>query len=112
MTEQELKEQVYQQTIKNGKALQEALNTPIEKWQIDGMNEKAKEGLKKIARTNHLIKIIDDINNKAITFTTAVRPNTKYEKWCYLEALAGLTSNQDLKDFVAQEKERTRLRHE
>lgn len=112
MTEAELKEQVFQQTLKNGKALQKAMATPIEKWQIDGMNEQAIQGLNKIAKANHLIKIIDDINNKTITNTTAVRPNTKYEKWCYLEALASVTNNQDLKDFVEQEKERVRLKHE
>lgn len=112
MTEAELKEQVYQETIKNGKRLQEAMNTPIDKWTIDNMNQQAIDGIKKVAKINRLIKIIEAIDNKTITYTTAVKPNTKYEKWCYIEALAGLTNNSDLKDFVEQEKERARLKHE
>lgn len=112
MTEAELKEQVYKQVINNGKELQKAMNTPIDKWTIQNMNQQAIDGINKVAKMNKLIKIIDSINNKTITFTTAVRPNTKYEKWCYLELLTSLTNNQDLKDFVEQEKERTRLKNE
>ena len=112
MTEAELKEQIYKQTIENGKNLQKAMNTPIDKWTIENMNEQAIEGLKKVAKVNRLIKIIDDINKKTITYTTAVRPNTKYEKWCYIEALVGLTDNVDLKEFVEQQKEKVRLKNE
>ncbi|MBR4486811.1 hypothetical protein IKS57_05765 [bacterium] len=63
-----------------GIGFQKSIANPMNTVEVNNMNEKAKEGLKKLLIINRMKDVINDINTKKISITTAVKAHSEYEK--------------------------------
>ena len=112
MTEEnKIKDLAYNEMLRLGKEFQKAINNPMNELELSKMNDRAKDGIKKLLTVNRLKTVIDDINNKKISSTTAVQANSEYEKWIHLQMLAELTADEALKEWVANKKEQARYKN-
>lgn len=113
MTEQEnkLKDLAWEKMKELGIGFQKSIANPMNTVEVNNMNEKAKEGLKKLLIINRMKDVINDINTKKISITTAVKAHSEYEKWVHIQMLVELTNDEELKDWVALKKEQARYKN-
>ena len=109
--ESKMKDLAYAEMIRLGKEYQKAIANPISELELSNMNDRAKDGIKKLLTVNRLKAVLDDINSKKISSTTAVRAHSEYEKWIHLQMLAELTADEELKEWVANKKEQARYKN-
>ena len=100
----DLKEQAFKQMLACGKELQEKANSNIEEKELIEMNNALKQGIQNNLTAYKLRNLIIDINKNDIDTKTAIKAGSDYKYWYYIEQLTNLTTNEELKLFVKQQK--------
>lgn len=79
MTKEEIKEQLYQDALRDGKKLQDAMNKDLTIKEIETLDKATQEDINRTLEVYALKKFIKDIRERKITQTTLVKKNTDYE---------------------------------
>ena len=79
MTKQQIKDKLYDDAIKDGKRLMDAMNKDITTKEIEALDKATQEDIKRTLEAYALKKFINDIRERKITNTTLVKKNTDYE---------------------------------
>ena len=79
MDKEQIKEKLYQDALKDGKKLQDAMNKDITTKEIEALDKATQEDIKRTLEAYALKKFINDIRERKVTNTTLVKKNTDYE---------------------------------
>ena len=90
MTKEQIKDKLYDDAIKDGKRLMDAMNKDITTKEIEALDKATQEDIKRTLEAYALKKFINDIRERKITNTTLVKKNTDYEFAYYTVEFAKL----------------------
>lgn len=108
MTKEEIKEQLYQDALKDGKKLQDAMNKDLTVKEIEALDKATQEDIKRTLEAYALKKFIKDIRERKITQTTLVKKNTDYEFAYYTLEFAKLVGLPEYIVYAEKIKEKSK----
>ena len=108
MTKEEIKEQLYQDALKDGKKLQDAMNKDLTVKEIEALDKATQEDINRTLEAYALKKFIKDIRERKITQTTLVKKNTDYEFAYYTLEFAKLTGLPEYIVYAEKIKEKSK----
>lgn len=99
-----LKEEAFKQMLNCGKELEKQINKNSSLEDLEEMNSALQKGIEQNLITYKLRNLLLEINKNDIDQKTAIKTNSDYKYWYYIEQLTNLTENEELKAFVRMQK--------
>lgn len=99
-----LKEEAFKQMLNCGKELQKQIDKETNLEELKEMNTALQKGIEQNLITYKLRNLLLEINKNDIDTKTAIKTNSDYKYWYYIEQLTNLTENEELKAFVRMKK--------
>lgn len=99
-----LKEAAFKQMLDCGKELQKQIDKETNLEELNEMNSALQKGIEQNLTTYKLRNLLLEINKNDIDTRTAIKTNSDYKYWYYIEQLTNLTENEELKAFVRMKK--------
>lgn len=99
-----LKEEAFKQMLNCGKELEKQINKNSSLEDLEEMNSALQKGIEQNLITYKLRNLLLEINKNDIDQKTAIKTNSDYKYWYYIEQLTSLTENEELKAFVRMKK--------
>lgn len=99
-----LKDEAFKQMLNCGKELEKQINKNTDLKELEEMNSALQKGIQQNLITYKLRNLLLEINKNDIDTKTAIKSNSEYKYWYYIEQLANLTENEELKVFVKMKK--------
>lgn len=99
-----LKDQAFKQMLDCGKELEKQINKTTDLKELEEMNSALQKGIEQNLITYKLRNLLLEINKNDIDTKTAIKSNSDYKYWYYIEQLTNLTENEELKAFVRMKK--------
>lgn len=99
-----LKDEAFKQMLNCGKELQKQIDKETNLEELNEMNSALQKGIEQNLITYKLRNLLLEINKNDIDAKTAIKSNSDYKYWYYIEQLVNLTENEELKVFVKMKK--------
>lgn len=99
-----LKDEAFKQMLNCGKELEKQINKNSSLEDLEEMNSALQKGIEQNLITYKLRNLLLEINKNDIDQKTAIKTNSDYKYWYYIEQLTNLTENEELKAFVRMKK--------
>ena len=109
MDKEQIKEQLYQDAINDGKKLMDAMNKEITDKEIEALDKATQDDIKRTLEAYALKKFMNDIRTRKITDTTLIKKNTDYEFAYYTLEFAKLIGLPEYIVYAEKLKEHSKI---